>query len=242
VLVLGATSGIAKAIALELGLKGHDLYLAGRDADELSRIQADVRLRTKANVWTGEFEAGRIDLHGLYFEEARVTCGTIEGVVLAFGYLGDQARAERDRDEACRIIEANYTGAVSILLEAAKYLESEGRGWIVALGSVAGDRGRQSNYIYGSAKAGLAVFLQGLRARLYKAGVHVMTVKAGPVDTGMTFGMEKLPLLTSPQAVAKSTVKALAKRADVVYLPWPWRPIMAVLRAVPERLFKRTSL
>jgi short-subunit dehydrogenase len=171
-----------------------------------------------------------------------VACGRIEGVVLAFGYLGDQGRAEREPEEARRIMEANYNGAVSILLVAANYLESEGAGWIVAFGSVAGDRGRQSNYIYGSAKAGLAVFLQGLRSRLYKSGVHVMTVKPGPVDTGMTFGMDRLPLLAQPDAVAKSVTRALNTNKDVVFVPGLWRLIMAVLRFVPERLFKKTAL
>jgi short-subunit dehydrogenase len=240
--VLGATSGIARALARELAKRGHPVYLAGRDTEELARIQADLRLRTGATVWTGEFDADRADLHGVFFEEARLACGRIEGVVLAFGYLGDQREAEASRDEARRTIDSNFTNAASILLEAANYLEAEGQGWIVALSSVAGDRGRESNYVYGSAKAGLTAFLQGLRSRLYKQGVHVMTVKPGPVDTGMTFGMEKLPLLAQPEAVAQAIVRALDRRRDVLYVPWPWRLIMGVLKALPEKHFKRTSL
>ena len=229
-------------MALELAKRGHPVYLAGRDQEELARTASDLQLRSGAPVWVGEFDASRPDLHSVYFEEARVACGKIEGVVLAFGYLGDQGRAEQEPDEARRIMEANYNGAVSILLVAASYLEAEGAGWIVALGSVSGDRGRQRNYIYGSAKAGTAVFLQGLRSRLFKSGVHVMTVKPGPVDTGMTFGMEGLPLLAQPDAVSRAILNALDKGQDVVYVPGPWRLIMAVLRAVPEKLFKRTSI
>lgn len=242
VLILGATSGIARAIALNLGLRGHSLCLAGRDQDELERLASDLRVRADVTVWTGKFDADDADSHKTFFDWMVEQCGVFEGVVLAFGYLGDQQVAQQDWSEASRILHRNFVDAASLLHVAGAFLEKQGTGWIVALSSVAGDRGRMSNYVYGSAKGGLTVFLQGLRSRLQKANVHVMTVKPGPVDTAMTFGMDKLPLLADPDKVGADIVNALVKGKDVVYVPGPWRLIMFILRSVPEKIFKKTSL
>ena len=193
-------------------------------------------------MWTSTFDAEDYDQHEQFFQNALALAGTFEGVVLATGYLGDQQRAQTDWSEARAILDRNFVSAASLLHVAGRYLELRQSGWIVAVSSVAGDRGRMSNYVYGSAKGGLSVFLQGLRSRLQKAGVHVMTVKPGPVDTSMTFGMDKLPLLADPNKVGAAIVKALVKGKDQVYVPSPWRMIMFVLKSVPEKLFKKTTL
>jgi short-subunit dehydrogenase len=145
-------------------------------------------------------------------------------------------------DQALACIDTGLTGAVSILHRLAPVLERRRAGTIVAFGSVAGDRGRLKNYVYGAAKAGLHTYLAGLRNRLGRSGVHVMTVKPGFVDTGMTFGLPGLFLVAQPEAVARACLDAAAKRRDVIYVPWFWQVIMAIIRAVPERIFKRLSV
>lgn len=242
VAVFGATSGIARATALELAKQGHRIVLLGRDTEELERTAADLRARTGATVSTMEFDAAATSSHADLVRDLAQSGGGLEGAVVAFGYLGSQETAQSDWHEAERILQLNFLTVASLLHALSAHFESQKSGWIVALSSVAGDRGRMSNYVYGSAKGGLSVFLQGLRARLQKSGVHVLTVKPGPVDTAMTFGMNKLPLLAQPGDVGASIVKALKKGQDVLYVPAPWRLIMFVLRSVPEKVFKKTSL
>jgi len=164
-------------------------------------------------------------------------------VVTAFGILGDQERAQGDFPHAREIVESNYLGAVSILEIVAADFEKRGHGWIAGIGSVAGDRGRGSNYIYGSAKGALAIYLGGLRNRLCKRGVHVMTVLPGFVRTKMTRGLP-LPerLVAEPEAVARDIHRGLKARRNILYTRWFWRWIMLVIRSVPEALFKRTRL
>lgn len=242
VLVLGAGSAIARQTALCLARRGHTIVLAGRDTEELNVIATDLTLRTGRACCVLPFDAATPGAGATALEAAEREAGPLEGVVLAVGYLGDQERAEHDEEEASRIMASNYTFPALVLRDAANHFEARGSGWICALSSVAGDRGRRSNYFYGSAKAGLSAYLQGMRARLLHSGVHVVTVKPGPVDTAMTFGMEKLPLLAQPEDVAAEIVRAIERRKDVVYVPAPWRLVMAVFRAVPERVFKRLKL
>jgi short-subunit dehydrogenase len=153
--------------------------------------------------------------------------------------LGDQAKGQSDWEEARRILETNFTGCVSLLNILADYFEPRRAGFICALSSVAGDRGRQSNYLYGAAKAGLSAYLQGLRNRLFPAHVKVITVKPGFVDTRMTYGRPGLLLVASPDRVAKGVFRAIVKGKDVVYLPWFWRLIMLIVQSIPEAVFKR---
>jgi short-subunit dehydrogenase len=166
----------------------------------------------------------------------------LRGVVLAFGYLGDQRRAEEDPVEARRILDTNLTGCVIALNLVAAHLARGGGGFVCALSSVAGERGRQSNYIYGAAKAGLTAYLSGLRNRLAGAGVQVLTVKAGIVDTRMSAGMPGSGLAAAPATVARAVVRAIERRRDVLYVPWFWRAIMLIIRAIPERVFKKLKL
>lgn len=241
VLVLGATSAIARATAEAFAARGDALYLASRDEGELRRIASDLRLRYGVEVHYGRFDAEMTDTHEAFFKSVIAAVSNLSGVVLAFGYLGDQLAA-RDFSVGGKVIAANFTGAASILSSCANYFEPLQRGFIIGIASVAGDRGRQSNYVYGASKGALSLYLQGLRNRLYPSGVRVITIKPGFVDTAMTYGLPGLFLVASPQNVGKQIVAALGKSADVVYLPWFWRYIMIIIKCIPEPIFKRMKL
>ena len=240
ILILGGTSTIGRAIATELAGRGFDLALAGRDEAELAVVATDLRLRCGVATRVHRVDALDMERHAA----ALAPCLTpdLQGVVLAFGYLGDQRRAETDATEARRIVDTNLTGSVTALNVVAAHLARNGGGFVCALSSVAGDRGRRSNYIYGAAKAGLSTYLSGLRNRYASAGVRVLTVKAGIVDTRMSAGMPGSGLAAPPAAVARSIVRAIVRGRDVVYVPWFWRGIMLVVRMIPERIFKRLGL
>lgn len=241
VLILGATSAIARATAAAFAARGAALYLASRDLDELRRIAADLRLRYGVEVRYGLFDAEATESHEAFMQSVIEAMHGITGVVLAFGYLGDQ-QAARDFKVGTKVISANFTGAASILGHCANYFEPLKRGFIIGISSVAGDRGRQSNYVYGAAKGALSLYLQGLRNRLFASGVRVITIKPGFVDTAMTYGLPGLFLVASPHAIGERIVAALGKSSDVVYLPWFWRYIMLIIKHIPEPIFKRMKL
>lgn len=241
VLILGATSAIARATAMAFAARGAELYLASRDTEELRRIAADIRLRHGIVVHHGAFDAEATETHEAFFQAVLATMPELSGVVLAFGYLGD-AQAAREFKLGAKVIAANFTGAASILSLCADHFEPRRQGFIIAISSVAGDRGRQSNYVYGAAKGALSLYLQGLRNRLYPTGVRVITVKPGFVDTAMTYGLPGLFLVASPQDIGERIARSLEKNADVVYLPWFWRYIMLIIKHIPEPIFKRLKL
>ena len=241
VLILGATSAIARATAAAFAARGAALYLAARDLDELRRSAADLQLRYGVEVHYGLFDAELTESHEAFFKSVVQDMHYLSGVVLAFGYLG-APQAARDFKIAEKIIASNFTGAASILTHCANYFEPLKRGFIIGIASVAGDRGRQSNYVYGAAKGALALYLQGLRNRLYVSGVRVITIKPGFVDTAMTYGLPGLFLVATPQDIGVRIVAALDKSADVVYLPWFWRYIMLIIKHIPEPIFKRMKL
>ncbi len=243
VLILGATSAIARAVAAEFARRGYNLLLAGRDPGELHALAADLRLRYGVNAEGRPFDALALETHGPFVEDCcRASRDVLAGAVLCFGYLGDQTVAEKDLREARRILDTNLLGSVSILSLLANHFETRREGFLCALSSVAGDRGRQSNYIYGAAKAGLTVFLQGLRNRLFRSGVAVITIKPGFVDTRMTYGRPGMFLVASPEKAAKQIVKAILRGRDVSYVPGFWRPVMFLIRSIPEGIFKRMRL
>jgi short-subunit dehydrogenase len=243
ILILGATSGIARAVAEQLAQRRHPLILAGRDVDELEKTAADLRLRHEVKAEVHRFEALEFAGHGAFFEGCVRACdGPLHGVILCHGALVPQAVAQQDFDAARRMIDVNYTSAVSILNLAANYLESEKAGFICAVSSVAGDRGRQSNYLYGSTKAALNIYLEGLRVRLAKVGVPVTTVKPGFVDTRMTRGQPGMFLVATPERVARDICRAIRRRRDVLYTPWFWRGIMTIICSIPAFVFKRMKL
>ena len=243
VLILGATSGIASALAKEFAAHKYDLVLGGRDRDELSALASDLSLRNSVRAKILAFDALDTQTHAAILQSFLAEAGnTLAGTVVCIGYLGDQAKAQVNWDEARLILETNFTGCVSALNILANHFELRRTGFICAITSVAGDRGRQSNYLYGAAKAGLSVYLQGLRNRLFPAGVKVITVKPGFVDTRMTYGRPGLFLLASPESVAQGIFRAIVKGKSVVYLPWFWRPIMLMVRSIPETIFKRLKM
>jgi short-subunit dehydrogenase len=243
ILILGAGSSIARAIAGEFGRRGHDLLLAGKNAEELETLAADLRLRHDVSVRALAFDAVALDSHAAFLEQSRLASrDSLVGAVVCFGYLGDQALAEKDPRETRRILDTNLLGAVSILALLATHFESRRGGFLCALSSVAGDRGRRTNYYYGTAKAGLNVFLQGLRNRVDRSGVRVTTIKPGFVDTAMTFGRPGMFLVASPETVGRKVVSAILQGKEECYVPGIWRFIMLIIRSIPEGIFKRMRL
>lgn len=242
VLILGATSPIARELAARFAREGANLFLAARDVEEVSRVAADLKVRDGVAACVGAFEASDFDGHPAFVQRAVDELGGLDGVVLCFGSLGDEELARHDAAEDLRIINHNFVGAASILALVAERLEAQRSGFIIVLGSVAGDRGRRKNYSYGSAKGALALFAQGLRGRLACAGVHVMTVKLGYVDTRMTWGRPGVFLSLSPHDAAEKIHAAWRRKANVVYVPAFWRAIMTAVRIIPERLFKRLNV
>ncbi|HUO05658.1 MAG TPA: SDR family oxidoreductase [Candidatus Binataceae bacterium] len=241
ILILGATSPIARALALKFAGEGARIFMASRDATETARAAADVAVRSGVPALSGAFDAADFGAHDAFIRHAAHELGGLDGVIVCFGTLGDEEAAQEDPAEALATLHQNFTGAVSLITLAARHLEQQRSGFIIIIGSVAGDRGRAKNYVYGSAKGALAIFAQGLRGRLAKSGVHVMTVKLGTVDTRMTFGRDDAKLTVSPATAADSIYAAWRKHAEVVYVPWFWRIIMNGLRLIPERQFKRVS-
>lgn len=244
VAILGATSTVARVIARRCAADGFDLVLAALETDELDQIAADIRVRHDVEVVTLPFDAAAFDSHPAFFEQCRGALGGLPGgVIVAFGYMTDQKRTETDWDATKRTIDINFTGVVSILNLFAAAFEERRSGFIAAISSAAGDRGRQSNYTYGMAKGALTRYLEGLRNRLYPAHVQVTTVKPGFMDTKMTYGMNlPKPLVASPEQAADAIWTAIKQRKDTVYVLWFWRYIMLAVRHVPETVFKRLKM
>ena len=240
VLIIGAKSDIAKACAREYAKHGYHLYLVARKAHELEEFANDIRVRTQRNVKLFELDILNYDSHEEFYDELEEKP---EGVISAVGYLGDQQKAQEDFEEARRIIETNHTGIVSLFNIIANDFEKRKKGFIVGISSVAGDRGRKSNYIYGSAKAAFTAYLSGLRNRLHDSGVQVLTVKPGFVATKMTKDMDLPKKLTAkPEEVAKDIFRAQQKGRDVIYTKWIWKYVMMIIKAIPEWKFKGMSI
>jgi decaprenylphospho-beta-D-erythro-pentofuranosid-2-ulose 2-reductase len=242
VLVIGATSAIAQGFEKACAEGTGSLYLLGRNRERLEAVAQDLRVRGAAQV---RFEAADLADRGLHeglLERAFEAYGTFDTVLIAYGVLPDQKECEKDEGKAADAIEANFTSVVSWLTLLANRLEREGRGTLAVISSVAGDRGRASNYVYGASKGGLTIFLQGLRARLHRSGVKVLTVKPGFVDTPMTAHMKKGFLFADSESVGRRIFKAISARSDVIYVPGFWRWILLAIRHLPECLFKRLSL
>jgi decaprenylphospho-beta-D-erythro-pentofuranosid-2-ulose 2-reductase len=237
-LVLGGTSEIALATARRLiARRTRTVWLAGRPSPALETAASGLR-DLGADVRTVAFDALDPDSHetalGKVFAE-----GDIDMVLLAFGVLGDQARDENEPGAAVRVAQTNYTGAVSSGLVCAQALQSQGHGSLVVLSSVAGERARRANFIYGSSKAGLDVFAQGLGDALHGTGVHVMVVRPGFVHSKMTAGLPQAPLATTPEAVATAIETGLRRRSETVWVPGTLRVVMSALRHVPRAVFRR---
>jgi decaprenylphospho-beta-D-erythro-pentofuranosid-2-ulose 2-reductase len=242
VLVLGATSAIAQATVRLLAARGASLYLVGRNAERLEAVAKDARTRGAARVESEAVDLDDLTRHEALVERAGTALGGLDGALIAHGILGDQKAAERSFSETEKVLRTNFLSAVSLLTPLANRFEAQKAGTLVVISSVAGDRGRQSNYVYGASKGALSVFLQGLRNRLARSGVAVVTVKPGFVDTPMTADLKKNALFASPEKVARGLLRAADKGRDEVYLPGFWRLIMFIIRSIPEGVFKRLKL
>lgn len=240
ILILGATSDMAYATANEFASNGYNIILAARNFEALIPMKSDLHIRHEVSVDLVFFDALDFESHPQLINKYS---GDLECVACFFGYLGDQQKAESNWEESNKIIASNYTAAVSILNIASNYFVQQGRGSIIGVSSVAGDRGRMSNYIYGSAKAGFTAYLSGLRNRLFHHNIQVLTVKPGFVNTKMTANLNLPPLLTaSPKQVAKDIYKAWNNKRNIIYTLWFWRYIMAIITLIPEFLFKKLKL
>ena len=242
ILVLGATSGIAEACVRLWADRGDHLYLVGRNADKLAVVAADARTRGASSVDT---KVANLDDTGAHPEMLAHAINSLAGLDVAFvalGVLGEQPEAERNFAAANQILHTNYTAPVSLLTWLANYTAQRHAGTLAVLSSVAGERGRKSNYVYGSSKAALTAFVDGLRNRVDREGVRVMTIKPGPVRTSMTENMKGSAKFADVDSVATTLVKAIDKGRDVVYVPGIWRILMGVIRMIPERVFKKLNL
>jgi len=242
-LIIGATSAIAQATA-KLFARQHDaLFLVGRDADKLEAITADLIVQGAAKVdYTVLLDFNECEQHHAMLEQAIVSLDGLDTILIAYGILNDQKAGEQDYAQAEQALYTNFLSIISLLTPLANYLEKQHYGCIAVISSVAGDRGRQSNYIYGTAKGALTIFLQGLRNRLHPANICVLTIKPGFVDTPMTADIKKGVLWAQPETIATGIYRAIKKRKNVVYLPWFWWPIMMIIRHIPEFIFKRMKL
>ena len=240
VLILGATSDVAVALAAKYASEKFSLVLAGRDEQRLSVIAGDLHIRYRVPVSIAFFDAIEFKSHEVFYNSISPRPDI---VICVFGLLGDQVLAQTDWRACATIIDSNYTGAVSILNVVANDFESRKSGVIVGISSVAGDRGRQSNYLYGSAKAGFTAYLSGLRNRLFRSGVHVLTVKPGFMRTRMIEGLKTpAPLTAAPEAVAKNIYRAVERKSNVIYVFPIWRLIMLIICMIPEGIFKKLKL
>lgn len=242
VLIVGATSAIAEATARVLATRGDALYLVARNAETLAAIAADLKVRGASTVGLEAVDANDLVVHEAMIERAEQTLSGLDTVLIAYGTLSDQLACQKSAELTVQELTTNGVSVAALLTRLGERFEARRTGTIAVISSVAGDRGRQSNYVYGSAKALVTSFLSGLRQRLRKSGVAVITIKPGFVDTPMTAQFRKGLLWAKPAQVAAGIVRAMDRSAGVVYLPGFWRPIMFMIRAVPESLFQRLKL
>lgn len=245
ILIIGATSAIAEAFARRCAARGDALFLVGRKAQRLDAIVADLRVRGAAQVDAYVMDAADRTAHAPMLAAVDSAFGAgsaIDVALIAHGTLPDQKACEASVELTLREIDTNGLSVIALATLLGARFEAQGRGALAVIGSVAGDRGRQSNYVYGAAKGMVALFLQGLRNRLSRQGVQVLTIKPGFVDTPMTAAFKKGALWAQPDDIARGILAALAAKKDVVYLPGFWRLIMLIIRLIPERIFKKLSL
>ena len=242
IVVAGATSAIAEATCRLFAENRDRLYLVGRREERLNNISDDLKVRGADKIYTQLLDLSESNEHKKLLENAESAMGGVDMLFVAYGTLPDQKKCEESIELALQEFNINCTSVLSLLGVAANMFQKQKKGHIVVITSVAGDRGRKSNYLYGSAKGAVSIFLQGLRNRLYDSGVQVLTIKPGFVDTPMTEEFTKGVLWSTPESVAKKIYQAINKNTDLLYVPWYWQFIMRIIKTVPESLFKRLSL
>lgn len=240
-IILGATSAMARAFARAVSAEGAAVLLAGRDKDDLAALAADCRLRGARLAEAVEFDARKPKGFAALIARMEAEEGELNAAVFV-GSMPEQAAIDADPSLIDGVVTDSHAGPARFLQMLAPVMEARGGGTVVGVGSVAGDRGRIGNYVYGSAKAGFATYLSGLRNRLTRAGGHVVTVKPGFVDTAMTWGLPGLFLVAAPEAVAADIMKAVRKKRNTIYTPFFWRYIMLIIRHIPEPVFKKMKI
>lgn len=242
ILIIGATSAIAEATARMWAKEGHRLYLVARNEDRLKAIAADLKIRGAEATDYAVLDVNDFDRHVLVIDHAIHILDGIDIALIAHGTLGDQKACEQDFNLALKELNTNVISVISLLTHLANRLEAQKFGMLAVISSVAGDRGRQSNYVYGTTKGAVTIFMQGVRQRLYKSGVHVLTIKPGFVNTPMTEGIGKGLLWVSPSSIAELVTKAVKGKKDTVYTPGFWFTIMLLIKSIPETIFKKLNL
>ena len=242
VLILGATSSIAIAVMRELAVPSAHLFLVGRNKTKLVATAQDLATRGAGQVDICVLDLDDTKAHAQMLASAAERLGSIDMALLAHGVLGDQDQAQAYYSNAERVMQTNLLSPISLITWLANYFEAKGSGVLAVISSVAGDRGRKSNYVYGTSKAALNVFLDGVRNRVDRYGVHVLTIKPGFVATPMTAHIPKNKLFATPPQVARGILKAVERRSDIVYVPFFWWPIMTMIKLIPERFFKGMDL
>lgn len=242
ILIFGATSAIAKATARKYARQGQSLVLFGRNTEKLEVIAQDLKIRGAGNVIIKAFDAMDMGAHDELIEETFSELPNVDIALIAYGTLPDQKQCQQDATKAIKEINTNATSIVSLLTPLANKMEKQRKGTIAVISSVAGDRGRQSNYVYGAAKSLVSTFLQGLRNRLFKSGINVLDIKPGFVDTPMTESFNKGLLWAQPEQIAEAIVTGIEKKKSTLYTPFFWRYIMLIIKYLPESIFKRARL
>jgi decaprenylphospho-beta-D-erythro-pentofuranosid-2-ulose 2-reductase len=242
ILIIGATSAIAHETAKFFARDGAELFLVARNNEKLEDVSNDLKVRGAKRTETFLLDLNDLDRHQEMIQTAIDTFGGLDMVLISHGTLGDQQLCQQSVAKTLEELTTNFTSVISLLTILANYFEQQKRGCIAVVSSVAGDRGRRSNYVYGTAKGAVSIFLQGLRSRLSTSGVTVVTVKPGLVDTPMTASMKKGLLFAQPRKVGEGIYQAMIKGKEVVYLPWFWRPIMLIIKSIPESVFKKMSV
>lgn len=242
ILIVGACSAIVMQTARQFANAGASIFLLARNEEQLKSLSLDLKTRGSPKVVYKVFDALNFEAHEAIFAEVLKELPELDTLLIGYGTLSDQSRAQRDVHYMLSQISTNYQSVISLTSICANFFEAKARGMIAVISSVAGDRGRQSNYVYGSAKAGLNVYLQGLRNRLASKGVNVLTIKPGFVDTPMTANIKKNFLFASAQSVGQGIYQAMCQGRNEVYLPWYWFWIMLIIKAIPESIFKKLKL
>jgi short-subunit dehydrogenase len=242
ILILGATSAIAQSTAKRFAADKHRIFLLARNTEKLSIVASDLNVRGAESVEFFSIDINEQPTHEIAFSKALDFLGSIDILLVAHGTLPNQQSCEKNPVLLLQELQTNASSTMAFLAIAANQFEQQKKGCIAVITSVAGDRGRQSNYIYGAAKSAVSSYLSGLRNRLHKSGVNVLDIKPGFVDTPMTAEFNKSPLWAQPETIAAGIITAIEKQKSTVYLPFYWRYIMLLIRLIPEPIFKRLSL
>jgi hypothetical protein len=243
ILIFGATSKIAQETAKNFKEEGTSLYLVGSNIGKLEIVRDDLKSRApEVEFHLEELNALEFDKHEQLIQNAIDKMDGLDCLLVAHGTLPDNDETRKDIAETLKHFHINCSSAISLSTIAANFFEKQGHGTVAVISSVAGERGRQSNYIYGSAKGGLSLFLQGLRNRMKDTNVNILTIKPGPTETPMTKHMKKGLLMAKSEAVGKEIYNAILSGKDVLYTPFFWRYIMAIIKAIPESIFKKMSM